>query len=202
MKKLKLSKDITIDQFNQGYWYAAEIKSFARELGIRNFSSLRKDELEYLIKKYIITGRIYDSNRKNIIKSDIKDIERGLNFSLPVKHYTSNKITKAFIKKNALKLNPNLKIKSGAWYRLNRWRDDQLTKNKMICYGDLIHEFIRLNDPGVKFERIPVGRYINFIADYMANEKKATRQQAIREWKNLKNQNVEKEYSAWKKHNQ
>jgi len=72
----------------------------------------------------------------------------------------------------------------------------------MICYGDLIHEFIRLNDPGVKFERIPVGRYINFIADYVANEEKATRQQAIREWKNLKNQNVEKEYSAWKKHNQ
>ena len=72
----------------------------------------------------------------------------------------------------------------------------------MICYGDLIHEFIRLNDPEVKFDRIPVGRYINFIADYMANEENPTRQQAIGAWKKLKNQNIEKEYSAWKKHNQ
>ena len=72
----------------------------------------------------------------------------------------------------------------------------------MICYGDLIHEFIRLNDPEVKFDRIPVGRYINFITDYMANEENPTRQQALGAWKKLKNQNIEKEYSAWKKHNQ
>ncbi len=63
MKKLKLSKDITMDQFNQGYWYAAEIKAFAKEIGIRNFSLLRKDELEYLIKKHIITGRVKDKIR-------------------------------------------------------------------------------------------------------------------------------------------
>lgn len=202
MKKLKLSKDITMDQFNQGYWYAAEIKAFAKEIGIRNFSLLRKDELEYLIKQYISTGRVHNSNRKNIIKSEIKDMDRGLKLNLPVKHYTSNKITKGFIIENAIILNPKLKIKSGSWYRLNRWRDDQVTKSRVICYGDLIHEFIRLNDPEVKFDRIPVGRYINFIADYMANEENPTRQQAIGTWKKLKNQNIEKEYSAWKKHNQ
>jgi hypothetical protein len=105
-----------------------------------------------------------------------------------------------FIKTEADKLLPGLKIKSGAWYRLNRWRDEQITKGKRITYGDLINQFVKINQTDVKFEKVAVGRYINFLSDFLANEKSATRQQAINEWETLKTLNIEKSYKSWKQH--
>jgi hypothetical protein len=155
--------------------------------------------LEQIIRSFLTKGKVTVAARKNIIKTGIKDLDKGLTHSLPIVHYTSNKITKSFIKDQAIKINPKLKIKSGAWYRLNRWRDDQITKNRKITYGDLIHEFIRLNLPDTKFERIPVGRYINFLADYMTKEKNPNRKTAISEWKKLKKMDIAKDYISWKK---
>ncbi len=199
-KRTKLTKNITEEEFVKGYWYAAEIKSFAKELGIANSSKLRKDELEQLIRHYIRTGEVKNSNRKNVLKKGIKDLEKGLKLSLPIINYTSNKQTKQFIKTAANKLVPGQKIKSGVWYRLNRWRDEQITKGVGITYGDLVHQFVKLNSTDTKFERVEVGRYINFIADYLANEKEVSQHEAIEEWKKLKDINVEKNYKAWKRH--
>ena len=44
--KSKLSKNMTVADFDKGYWYAAEIKEFAQKIGILHSSKLRKDELE------------------------------------------------------------------------------------------------------------------------------------------------------------
>ena len=199
-KKVKLTTNITETEFDNGYWYAAEIKAFAKEIGIKNSSKLRKDELEQLIKHYIRTGKVKNSDRKNVLKSGTKDLEIGLTTSLPIFNYTSNKQTMNFIKTEADKLLPGLKIKSGAWYRLNRWRDEQMTKGKRITYGDLINQFVKINQTDVKFEKVAVGRYINFLSDFLANEKSATRQQAINEWETLKTLNIEKSYKSWKQH--
>ena len=71
-KKATLAKDITEQEFDNGYWYSDEIKSFAKEIGIPNSSRLRKNELEKLIKIYLRTGKIQSSARKNIKRdSDI-----------------------------------------------------------------------------------------------------------------------------------
>jgi hypothetical protein len=199
-KKVKLTTNITETEFDNGYWYANEIKAFAKEIGIKNSSKLRKDELEQLIKHYIRTGKVKNSDRKNVLKSGTKDLEIGLTTSLPIFNYTSNKQTMNFIKTEADKLLPGLKIKSGAWYRLNRWRDEQMTKGKRITYGDLINQFVKINQTDVKFEKVAVGRYINFLSDFLANEKSATRQQAINEWETLKTLNIEKSYKSWKQH--
>ena len=188
---------MTIEQFDKGYWYADEIKAFAKEIGINHSSKLRKDELEKLIRSFLQTGTLKNSERKNIIKTGVKDLDIGLTTSLPIIHYTSNKQTKNFIRAEANKRSPGLKIKSGAWYRLNRWRDGQITNGKKITYGDLADQFIKLNQEN-HFERIPVGRYINFLADFLANEKNATREQAIKEWKKLKGWDVAKDYKSWK----
>ena len=198
--KVKLTKEITETEFNNGYWYADEIKALAKEIGIPDSNKLRKDELEDLIKFFLRTGKTKCSNRKNIHKSGIKDIEKGLKKSLQIKNYTSNKETKKYIISESLKLAPDLKIKSGAWYRLNRWRDEQISNNIKITYGDLIKHFIKLNQGDVKFQRISVGRYINFISDYLASEKDATREQAILEWKKLKELDIPKDYKSWKKY--
>lgn len=199
-EKAKLSKNMSVEEFDNGYWYAEEIKLFAKKIGIPQSSKLRKDELEALIKKYLKTGQVESSNRKNITKKGVKDIELGLKLSLPIKNYTSNKETKSFIEREALKINPSLKRKSGARYRLNRWRDDQITKGNAITYGDLVHEYIRLNETEEPFEKVPVGRYINFLAAYLANEQGATRDQAIKAWKELKKLDIPKDYASWKKY--
>lgn len=65
----------------------------------------------------------------------------------------------------------------------------QLTKN--ITYGDLVKQFVKLNQTD-KFEKAAVGRYINFLSEFLRNEEGATKQQAIREWKKLKTWNIEK----------
>lgn len=200
MKKRKLTQKITEKEFANGYWYADEIKSFAKEIGIPNSSKLRKDELEKLILEFIKTGKVGKSNRKNIAKTGTKDIDLGLTNSLQIQNYTSNKITKNFIITEAYKLKPELKIKSGVWYRLNRWRDEQFTQSNKITYGDLVKEFIKLNEME-SFEKVSVVRYINFLSEFLANEKGATREQAIREWKKLKTIDTEKNYSSWKKLN-
>jgi hypothetical protein len=199
-RKVKLTKQVTETQFDHGYWYANEIKTFAKEIGIPNSSKLRKDEIEKLIKVFLRTGQLKNSYRKNIQKSGIKDLEKGLVNSLQIINYTSNRQTKNFILGEALKIAVDLKIKSGVWYRLNRWRDEQITRDIKITYGDLVQQFIKLNQTEGGFQKVPVGRYINFVADYLTYEKNPTREQAINEWKKLKRSDVIKDYKSWKKH--
>lgn len=188
---------MTEQAFDNGYWYADEIKAFAKQIGISNSAKLRKDELEPLIKFYLRTGKIKNSNRKNVVKTGIKDTDIGLTTSLIINHYTNNEQTKNFIIAEAQKIVPGLTIKSGIWYRINRWRDEQTTNGKKITYGDLIRQFVKLNETE-KFEKMAVTRYINFLSDYLANEKGATRQQAINEWKKLKTMDIKKDYKSWK----
>ena len=93
---------MTVEEFDHGYWYATELKAFARTLGVRT---------------------------------------------------------------------PLLRIRSGARYRLNRWREEQLAA--------------------------PHGRYINFVADFYADRPTAARAEIIAAWHALKKMDCEKTYAAW-----
>jgi len=188
---------MTEAQLDNGYWYAVEIKAFADEIGIPSASRLRKDELEKLIKHFLRTGEVRSSSRKTLTNSGVKDIEKGLNPKLLVVRYTSNKETKDFIVREALKIAPNLKRKSGARYRLNRWREEQLTSGIKITYKDLVNQYVKLNQTRERFAQIPHGRYINFISDFFAAEKNATRGQAIKAWKKIKKMDAPKNYRSW-----
>jgi hypothetical protein len=198
--KPKLSKSMTAEQFDNGYWYAIEVKTFAHEIGIPLTSKLRKDELEQLIKHFLRTGEVRRSTRKTLPGSRVRDIEKGLNLKLPVDIYTSNKETKEFIVSEALKIAPNLKRKSGARYRLNRWREEQIDKGIRINYEDLVKQYVKLNQLEGSFPQAPSGRYINFVSDFLAGEKNSTREQAIDAWGQLKKLNIPKNYRAWKKY--
>lgn len=196
----KLSPKLSISDFEKQYWYAADLKRFAKEIKIPNSSKLRKDELEQAIKHYLKTGKIIASSRKNITKTGQKDIEKGLTRQLEIRNYTSNKETKTFILKEADHLAPGLKIKSGVWYRINRWRDEKITNGEKIKYGDLIHQFVKLNEANEKFEKIPTTLFNNFVSDYLKNQKQATRKQAVTAWEKLKSLPISKDYSSWDKH--
>jgi hypothetical protein len=191
---------MTEEQFDNGYWYAIEVKAFADEIGIPSASKLRKDELEEFIKHFLRTGEVKGPIRKNLSRSGVRDGEKGLNLKLPVVNYTSSKETKDFIVKEALKIVPNLKRKSGARYRLNRWREEQINKGTKITYEDLVKQYVKLNQVKGSFPQAPSGRYINFISHFLAGEKNATREQAVNAWRQLKELDIPKNYRAWKKY--
>jgi hypothetical protein len=190
---------MTLAQFENGYWYATELKKFAETIGIPTPGRLRKDELERAIKLFIRTGKIKSSSRMSLAASGIKDVERGLSLDLPVVVYTNDKETKTFLEREAQKLAPGLKRKSGARYRLHRWREEQIIKGVGLTYEGLVKEYVRLNQTSERFAQIPHGRYINFMSDFLAAEKGATREQAIRAWKKLKTLDVPKTYRSWLK---
>lgn len=201
MSKPKLSRSMTVKQFDNGYWYAVEIKAFADDLGIAAASKLRKDELEELIKHFLRTGHVKHSTRKTLSRSAVRDVEKGLKLKLPVVNYTNDKETKDFIEKEALKIAPQQKRKSGVRYRLNRWREQQIDSGIRITYRDLVREYVRLNQVQGSFPQVktPSGRYINFLSDFLAGEKHATRAQALKAWQQLKKAEIPKNYREWKK---
>lgn len=196
--KISLSSSMTIDQFDNGYWYTVELRKFAKAIGIGFSSRLRKDQLEYHIKLFLKTGKIESPEKLTFTNKGVTDIELGLSLELPVKFYTNNKMTYDFLEKEAHKIVPDLKRKPGARYRLNRWRENQLAKGSMITYRDLMQEYIRLNLTEDSFTKIPQARYINFLSDFLKLEKRATRKQAINAWEELKLLDIPKDYLSWK----
>ena len=117
---------------------------------------------------------------------------------LRIQNYTSNRETKTFIIQQAHRIAPELREKSGVWYRLNRWREEQLTSGKRPTYGGLVRQYIALNRME-RFEKIPQVRYINFLADFLSAEKGATRAEAIAAWTELKKLDIPKDYASWVK---
>ena len=197
--KTKLSPAMTLAQFDNGYWYATELTAFAKSIRIPSASKLRKDELETAIKVFLATGRLKQPAKRNLTVSGPKDVERGLSLELPVVVYTNDKATKDFLEREARKMAPGLRRKSGTRYRLNRWREAQLVKGIRLTYRGLIEEYVRLNQTTEPFAHIPHGRYVNFLSDFLKKEPDATREQALKAWQKLKTLDIPKNYQAWTK---
>src|SRR4029078_7168027 len=186
MAGTKLSKSMSLTQFKNGYWYATELKIFGEALGIPSAKKLRKDELGKAITQFLKAGKIQAPTKRNLSRAGVKDVDLGLSLQLPIVNYTSNKATKTFIEQEARKLVPHLKRKSGARYRLNRWREEQLTRGISITYEDLVKRYIKVNQTEGRFDQSPSCGYINFLSDFLSVEKNATRAQALEAWRELK----------------
>ena len=189
---------MTLREFENGYWYAEELKDFGRRLQMPGATKLRKDELERAIVAFLRTGKRELPTKRALRKTGIKDLERGLNLKLRIEHYTSNRETKDFIVQQARKFAPELRKKSGVWYRLNRWREEQIINGRQPTYGDLVQQYIALNQIE-RFEKIPYDCYINFVAEFLASEQDATRAEAMAAWAELKTMDAPKNYKAWLK---
>jgi hypothetical protein len=193
-----LSRTMTLREFENGYWYREQLKDFAQDLGIPGAAKLRKDELEKAILVFLRTGRAALPTKRSLSKTGLKDLERGLSLKLRIAHYTSNRETKDFIIEQARRLAPGVRRKSGVWYRLNRWREEQITSGARPTYGDLVRQYITLNKMQ-RFERIPIACYNNFVAEFLEAEKRATRAEVIAAWNELKELDAPKDYASWVK---
>jgi len=124
-------------------------------------------------------------------------VDRGLRLDLPVVHYTSNQETKSFLEREAAKIRPGFRRASGTRYLLNRWREDQIAAGLRITYRDLVLQAIALNESKRGPLRIEHGRYINFIADFMADNNGAAHDDAVKAWHEIKTMDAPKTYAAW-----
>jgi hypothetical protein len=191
-----LSRTMTLRDFENGYWYLDELKTFAERIGIPAAKKLRKDELEKAIVAFLRTGRAALPTERSLRKTGVRDFERGLNLKLRIENYTSNRVTKDFIVEQARRMAPEVHGKSGVWYRLNRWREGQIASGKHLTYGELVRQYIVLNRMQ-RFEKIPHGRYINFVAEFLAADTGVTRAEAIAAWTEVKALAVPKDYASW-----
>jgi hypothetical protein len=198
VKARALAPTMTVRDFENGYWYLDQLKNFAERIGIPAAKKLRKDEVEKSIVLFLRTGHTASPAKRPLRRTGPKDIERGLTLRLRIENYTSNRETKAFIIEQARIMAPDVRRKSGVWYRLNRWREKQIRHGKHPTYGDLVQQYIVLNKKQ-RFEHIPHGRYVNFVADFLRADKSATRAEAIAAWKELKELDVPKDYRSWVK---
>ena len=189
---------MTETEFDNGYWYATELRAFAVEIGIPSAGRLRKDELEAAIKHFIRTGEVKEPARSQMPRTGVRDLDRGLSLDLPVVHYTSNAETKAFIEREAAKIEPGFKRKPGTRYRLNRWREEQLSRGRQITYGDLVRQAIALNKEVKGPLRLERARYLNFVSDFLAANQ-GTRAEAVKAWEEVKRLDAPKTYAAWAK---
>lgn len=189
---------MSLTQFDHGYWYAIELKQFATDLGIPSVAKLRKDELEHAIRQFLRSGRIGAPKKTVSATGHERDVDLGLRLDRRVVRYTNDAVTKAFLEQEAKKLAPGYRRRSGARYRLNRWRDEQLAKGVQITYRDVVEEYVRLSQSPERFAHIPHGRYINFVSDFLAHEPRATTTDAIAAWWVLKEMDCPKTYRAWR----
>jgi len=193
-----LSPTMMLGEFENGYWYREQLKDFAKRIGIPAATKLRKDELEKAIVVFLRTGKAALPTKRSLRRTGLKDVERGLHPKLRIKNYTSDRETKDFIIEEGRRLAPDVRKKSGVWYRLNRWREEQITSGARTTYGDLVQQYIVLNKTQ-RFERIASCRYNNFVADFLAADKKATRAETTAAWNELKRLDVPKDFASWVK---
>ena len=198
MSRVKLTPSMRVEQFDHGYWYAVDLKRFAHAIGIRPAATLRKDQLEHAIRTFLRTRRSPPARRATAPAAE-RDVDLGLRLDRRVVRYTNDPETKAFLEREAAKMSPSYRRRSGARYRINRWRDAQLASGRPITYRDLVREYVRLSAPTERYAHIGPTRYINFLAEFHRREPHATRADAIRAWHTLKRMNCPKTYTAWRR---
>jgi hypothetical protein len=190
---------MTLRTFDNGYWYAAELRAFAVKAGIPFAGKLRKDQLEAAIKNLLFAASAKAAAISVTPKQGPRDVDRGLRLDLPVVHYTSNKETKLFIEREAARIQPGFKRASGTRYLLNRWREEQIAAGCRITYRDLVVQAIALNVSKRAPLRMEHGRYINFISDYLAENEGAAHRDAVSAWHEVKTMDAPKTYAAWRR---
>lgn len=191
---------MTEQQFDDGYWYADELKAFAKCVEIPHASGMRKDQLEEALKSFLRAGAV-QTHEPVPARTGVKDFELGLRPDLPIVNYTSNQVTKAFILNEAWKSDPRFRPKSGTRYLLNRWREEQIALGMKLTYGNLVQHALKLNQEKTGPLRMEHGRYINFISNFLAANRGAGHRAAVAAWAEIKNISGPKTYDAWRKYN-
>lgn len=190
-------KTLTVEAFRQRYYYASDLKMIAKALGHAGVSRARKDQLEAFVEGHLRGGPRPAKKRAAATMSSRKDSDSPLTARAGVVNYTSNRVTKSFLLAEAQRRHPGFRSKSGQWYWLNRWREENMEQSRAITYGDLVNELIRLSQVPGRLPQIPSARRNNFVSDFLADGA-GSKDEAAQAWRDLKALPIQKTYAAWK----
>lgn len=183
----QLHRGMSVQEFRDGYFYAADLKRFAREVGIV-VGNHRKIELEDLIAQFLETGQVPVS--KPVYPRKSGEPRDSLTATTPVTNYVGDKVTKAFLLRLVAERDPSLRVKSGQWYWLNDWRREKQRAEASFTYQDLADRLTELMSTEGRLPPIPSARMNNFLTDLRADpvNREMSREEALKEWQWLKGQ--------------
>ena len=176
-----------MEEFNNGYFYVSDLRTFARELGI-TVGNFRKFELEELIREYLRTGKVPD--RKPVSPRKTGTVRDVLKEETVVTNYVGDRKTKAFLLELVHAEAPGLRNKSGQWYWLNDWRRKRQVARERFTYRDLAGHLRMLMQTRGRLPQILSARMNNFITDFRADPANAgiSRDEVLKAWNWLKAQ--------------
>ena len=192
----KLRASMSVKEFDDNYFYAADLKAFARQLGIA-VGRRRKLELEALIRDFLRTGVIPPAKPMPDRRSG--EGRDRLAAETVVRAYVDDRRTKTFLRDLVHAHAPSLRDKSGQWYWLNEWRRTQLQAGQRITYADLGNRLLGLMRSEGRLPRIPAARFNNFVTDFKADpaNKDKSRADAVAAWERIKSIPGPKTYEAY-----
>ncbi|PAV28231.1 cytoplasmic protein [Virgibacillus profundi] len=173
-----LTKNISIQSFNNFYWLKEELQSFCRENGISASGS--KIEISDRIETFLLTGEIKKPIRKSRRnrKAEHK-VDLSLDTVITENHRCSQDV-RAFFKT----VIPN--------FHFSTYIQNYFKNNIGKTYRDVLdawyEEEERKKDPSYKKEIAPQFEYNQFIRDFFADPKNKgkRREAAIEDWNNIK----------------
>ena len=192
-----LHQGMSVEEFDNGYFYASELRAFARDLGI-TVGNFRKFELEELIREFLQTGKVPD--RKPVLPRKAGEARDVLKADTTVTNYVGDKKTKAFLLELVYAEAPGLSKKSGQWYWLNDWRRKRQEAQDCFTYRDLAGHLRTLMQTKGRLPRCPSARMNNFITDFVADPINAgiPREEVLKAWNWLKEQPGPKTYGEFR----
>lgn len=193
----ELRSSMSVEEFDDGYFYAAELKAYARQVGIA-VGRRRKLELEALVRDFLRTGIVPSPTPEPRRRTG--EARDRLAAGTVVRNYVDDRRTKDFLRGLVHAHAPSLRDKSGQWYWLNDWRRRQLRAGRRITYADLGNRLLELLRTEGRLPRIPAARFNNFITDYRADpaNKGRSRADAVAAWEHIKSVPGPKTYAAYK----
>ena len=193
-----LHRGMSVEEFDNGYFYAADLKAFAREVGI-TVGSFHKMELEDLIRQFLRTGKVPD--RKPVVLRKAGQARDRLESDMVVANYVDDKKTKAFLLELVHAEAPGLRRKSGQWYWLNHWRRKRQQARARFTYRDLAGRLRELMQTEGRLPQIPAARMNNFITDFWADPTNAgiPSKDVLKAWNWLKAQPGPKTFAEYRR---
>ncbi|HVX47351.1 MAG TPA: SAP domain-containing protein [Mycobacteriales bacterium] len=191
--QVALSPQMSVADFDNGYFYAADLKRFAREIGIV-IGNFRKFELEELIRDYLRTGRV-----PPVEPARPRGQRDRLSPATVVTNYVDDRATKDFLLSLA---GEELTSKSGQWYWLNDWRRERQKAGARFTYRDLADRLRQLMQTDGRLPQIPSARMNNFITDFRtdsANDPGVPRDAVMSAWMWLKQQPGPNTYAEYRR---
>jgi hypothetical protein len=194
----RLRLGMTAAEFDSAYYYAEELKAFARDIGLA-IGNFRKNELEDLIREYLTTGR--PPSRQPVLPRKSGAPRDALSPEVFVVNYVGDRKTKDFLLALVRARNADIRDKSGQWYWLNDWRRQQQTASRSFTYQDIAEKLLQLMRSPGRLPQIPSARMNNFLSDFRADpaNKEISRAEALKAWERLKARAGPKTYDEYKR---